>query len=235
MMKVLLAVERMKMKRKGFWLLTVLGPFGVVAMQMVNYGVRKDWLFEQSNDDWGYYLANVHSFTPLALMLGITILTSLMTSVENETNAWKQLLALPVSKGKVYFAKFITLAFLLLISSMLLFVFALAYGIFLDLGNDIAIQVLIEISFYPYFAALPLLALQLWIATVSQNQGIPITTGVLLTILVLSPNWPIWVFWSWPMLMNDWNEPLINAGLGVAAGFLLYLTGMLDFMRRDVK
>ena len=235
MMKALLAVERMKMKRKGFWLLTLLGPIGVVAMQMVNYGVRKDYLLEQSNDDWGYFLANVHSFTPLALMLGITILTSLMTSVENETNAWKQLLALPVSKGKVYFAKFITLATLLFISSVMLFVFTLAYGIFLDLGDDIPIQGLIEISFYPYFASLALLALQLWIATVSQNQGIPITTGVLLTILVMNPNWPIWVFWSWPMLVNDWNEPLINAGLGVAAGLLLYLTGMLDFMRRDVK
>ncbi len=89
-------------------------PFGVVALQMVNYGVRKDYLLQQSEDDWGgYYLLNVHSFTPLAIVLGIAILTSFIASIENETNAWKQLIALPVSKLTVYLSKFTLLAILL--------------------------------------------------------------------------------------------------------------------------
>lgn len=60
----LIRADFFKIKRKGFWLLTILGPFGVVALQMVNYGVRKDYLLEQSDDDWMYYLGNVHAFTP---------------------------------------------------------------------------------------------------------------------------------------------------------------------------
>lgn len=232
----LLCADFLKMKRKGFWFLTCLGPFGVVALQMVNYGVRKDYLLQQSEDDWGYYLLNVSSFTPLALVLGIAILTSFMASLENETNAWKQLISLPVSKMSVYLSKFTVLACLLFVSSLLLMVFSLAYGVFLNLGEGIRYLELLKHSIYPYFAALPILALQLWIATVSQNQGIPITTGILGVIFTYSAFvLPDWMIWKWPSLMNEWNDPMINVMLGIGVGILLYIVGMVDFTRRDVK
>lgn len=232
----LLHADFLKIKRKGFWLLTFLGPFGVVALQMVNYGVRKDYLLQQSDNDWQYYLFNVSTFTPLALVLGIAILTSFMASIENETNAWKQLVALPVSKMGIYLSKFTVLACLLFISSFILLLFSLAYGVFLQLGDSIPFTELLKFSFYPYFAALPVLALQLWIATVSQNQGIPITTGIFGVIFAYSAFvLPDWMLWKWPSLMNQWDEPLINVVLGIGVGCLLYILGMLDFSRRDVK
>ncbi|WP_026583824.1 ABC transporter permease [Bacillus sp. J33] len=232
----LLAADFMKIRRKGIWFLTVLGPIGVVAMQMVNYGVRKDYLYQQSDDRWGYYLGNIHSFTPLAIVLGIVILTSFMASIENETNAWKQLIALPVSKMGVYVSKFTVLSLLLLVSSILLMLFTLAFGLFLDLGADIPFTELLKYSFYPFFAALPILALQLWIAAVSVNQGVPITAGVLGVILTYAGYvLPDWMIWKWPLLMNDWDEPLINVMLGIGAGVLIYAAGMIDFTRRDVK
>src|SRR5699024_11640888 len=95
MFSIFIFIDFLKMKHKGFWLLTVLGRFGMIALQIVNYGVRKDYLLEQSNDDWAYYILNVSAFTPLAIVLGITILTSFISSIENETSAWKQLIALP--------------------------------------------------------------------------------------------------------------------------------------------
>ncbi|MFP3719151.1 ABC transporter permease [Niallia circulans] len=232
----LLRADFLKIKRKGFWFLTFLGPFGVVALQMVNYGVRKDYLLKQSEDDWGYYLLNVSSFTPLALALGIVILTSFMASIENETNSWKQLISLPVSKMNVYLSKFTVLAFFLFLSSVLLMVFTIAFGVFLDLGEQTPFVEIVKYSFYPYFAALPILALQLWIATVSQNQGIPITIGILGVIFVYSAMvLPDWMIWKWPSLTNEWNEPMINVLLGIGVGVLLYIAGMIDFTRRDVK
>jgi len=127
MMSKLLIAEFLKITRKGIWFLTLLGPVGVVALQMVNYGVRKDYLLQQSENDWGYFLLNIHSFTPLAVVLGIAILTSFMASIENETNAWKQLIALPVSKLSVYLSKFTVLTILLFLSSTLLMIFTLGY------------------------------------------------------------------------------------------------------------
>lgn len=232
----LLRADFLKIKRKGLWFLAFLGPFGVIALQMVNYGVRKDYLLNQSDDDWEYFLEYVHSFTPLALILGIAILTSFMASIENETNAWKQLISLPVSKMSVYLSKFMVLGSLLFVSSLLLGVFSLGYGILLNLGDQIPYLELLKYSFYPYLAALPVLALQLWISSVSQNQGIPITTGVLGVIFAYSAFiLPDWMIWKWPSLMNEWDEPLINVMLGIGVGTLLYIVGMLDFTRRDVK
>ncbi len=236
MIKKLLSVEFLKIKRKGFWFLTFLGPFGVIALQMVNYGVRKDYLLQQSENDWQYYLANVSSFTPLAIVLGIAILTSFLTSIESETNAWKQLIALPVSKWSVYLAKFTVLAFLLVVSSLLLMVFTFGFGLFLGLGSDIPYNSILTFSLYPVVAALPVLALQLWIATVSKNQGIPITTGIMGVIFAYSAYvLPDWMIWKWPTLRNEWGDPIINVLLGLGVGFLLYIAGMLDFARRDVK
>ena len=107
---------------------------------------------------------------------------------------------------------------------------------FLDLGDQIPYLELLKSSYYPYFAAFPILALQLWIATVSQNQGIPMTTGILGVIFAYSAYMlPDWMIWKWPSLMNEWDEPLINVMLGIGVGILLYIVGMLDFTRRDVK
>lgn len=232
----LLRSDFLKTRRKGFWILTCLGPLGVVALQMVNYGVRKDYLLQQSEDDWGYYLLNVHSFTPLALVLGIAILTSFIVSIENETNAWKQLIALPLSKRAVYVSKFTVVAFFLFLSSALLMVFSYSFGMYLNLQGSVPYLELIKISFYPFFSALPILALQLWISMVSQNQGVPITTGVLGVILTYSSySLPDWMIWKWPSLMNEWNEPWINVLLGLGVGAFVYFLGMIDFTRRDVK
>lgn len=232
----LLLSDFLKIKRKGFWFLTFFGPFGVVALQMVNYGLRRDYLLGQSENDWEYYLGNVSGFTPLAIVLGIVILTSFMASIENENNSWKSLISLPVSKLSVYLSKFTVLSFLLLVASFLLTVFTLIYGLFLDLGEGIPYFNLVKYSFYPFFAALPILALQLWAATVSQNQGIPITLGVLGVILTYSSYYlPDWMIWKWPSLMNEWNEPIMNVILGVGVGCVLYTIGMVDFVRRDVK
>lgn len=236
MIKNLIRTELLKIKRKGFWLLCFLGPFGVIVMQIVNYGVRKEYLLKQSDDDWSYYLDNVSSFTPLAIVLGITILTSLMTSIEDETNAWKQLMALPVTKWNVYLAKFTVLFSLFLLSSCLLMLFTLGFGVYLRLGDAIPYFSIIQYSFYPFFAALPVLALQLWIAVVSKNQGIPITTGIIGTILSFSGDaLPDWFIWKWPSLVNAWEKPILNVVLGITFGCVLYLAGVFDFNRRDVK
>ncbi|WP_010274254.1 ABC transporter permease [Paenibacillus senegalensis] len=236
MIRQLIAAEFYKVRRKGFWFLTFLGPFGVVALQMVNYGVRKDYLLQISDDHWRDYLENVSSFTPLALILGIVILTSLLASVEDETNAWKQIMAFPVSKLSVYLAKMSMLLGFLFLSCILLTLWTWGYGVFLQLDGPIPYGLMLQHGFYPFFAALPVLALHLWLTTVSRNQGLPITIGIMGVVFAFMPYaLPDWMIWKWPLLQNAWQEPLLNVGLGLIAGAALYLAGMLDFKRRDVK
>ena len=128
-------------------------------------------MLQQSDDHWLYYLSNVSSFTPLALVLGIAILTSLMTSIENETKAWKQLLSLPVSKWSVYLFEVHGVDRAPAESFIALAIASLALGLALDLDGKIPYVALLEYSFYPFFASLPLLALHLWLAAVIEHQG----------------------------------------------------------------
>jgi len=235
MMTQLLRAEWLKIKRKGLWLLAIIGPIGVVALQMVNYGVRKDYLLTQSDDDWGYYLNNVASFIPLALILGLVILTSLMASIENETNAWKQWIALPISKINVYVSKFVIVSIILFVSSSLLAVLTLLYGRTLGLGENIPWIHILHNSFYPYLASLALVGFHLWIATVSPNQGITITIGIIgVIICMMSYYLPDWVIWKWPTLMNQWDRPLMSVAFSIVAAIILLVIGMWDFNRRDV-
>ncbi|WP_066190147.1 ABC transporter permease [Gracilibacillus timonensis] len=232
----LLKTDFLKIKYKGLWFLSILGPIGVVALQMVNYGFRKDYLFQQTDDHWQQYISLVSSFTPLAIILGIVILTSFMASIEDETNAWKQLIALPISKREVYLSKFTVISCLLLISSLVLLLLTYLYGLTLGLGEDIPYLQIIQHSLLPFFASLPVLGLQLWLALVCKNQAIPTTIGVISVILAYaSMSLPDWVIWKWPTLDNEWGEPYINGLLGIAVGIAIYLVGMTDFKRRDVK
>ncbi|MNG38836.1 hypothetical protein D3C84_1266800 [compost metagenome] len=41
--------------------------------------------------------------------------------------------------------------------------------------------------------------------------------------------------YKWPMLDNQWNEPLIPAALGLVVGLFIYFVGTVHFVRKDVN
>ena len=62
------------------------------------------------------------------------------------------------------------------------------------------------------------------------------TSGIISVILTFMAYYlPDWMIWEWPTLQNDWQEPLFSALLGLAVGIAVYVFGMIDFVRRDVK
>ena len=116
-----LSSDWLKIRGKGIWFLVFLAPLGLTAMQALNFGLRLDYLKEQYADNlWGGLLGNVVVFVPLSLMLGATILSSMIANVEHEQGSWKQLLAMPIPRPAVYLAKFLLACVLLVISCLLL-------------------------------------------------------------------------------------------------------------------
>ncbi|WP_255259645.1 ABC transporter permease [Lentibacillus sp. CBA3610] len=141
-----------------------------------------------------------------------------------------------VSKMAVYLSKFMVLLLLLFVASVLLLDFNTGFGMYLDLGDHIPYLEAVKFSFYPLMAALPVLALHLWIALVSRHQGIPVTMGVIGVILAyMAYNLPDWLIWKWPALMNGWAEPATIIWLGIGCGLFLYAAGMVHFVRKDVS
>lgn len=233
----LLASDFLKLKRKMIWFLILLGPAGVVGLQAANFGLRYDWLTTLYKENlWGGLIQNMSMLTIPTLLLGIAIVSSMIANIEHATNSWKQTLALPISKASVFASKFIVVVLLLACSCILLAAGTILLGIALGFETNIPFQELVKMSAYPFLAAIPLIALQVWLSVTIMNQAVPLTVGIMGAVLSLWPSdYSIFIPWQWPWLINPWDKPAVSSMLGIMTGLLVLLAGTLDFVRRDVK
>ncbi|MCK6077182.1 ABC transporter permease [Paenibacillus silvae] len=232
-----LSSDWLKIRGKGIWFLVFLAPIGLTAMQALNFGLRLDYLKEQyAGNLWGGLLGNVFIFVPLALMLGATILSSMIAGIEHEQGSWKQLLALPISRPAVYLAKFLLACVLLIISSLLLTAGVVGLGLVLGFdAKEIPWAQALKLGLMPLAGALPVLSIELWFTLVSKNQALPVTFGIILAItgmfsLTISPHFPL----AWAQMAWSSPTPYLYAGMGAGLGILIMLTGMMHFSRKDV-
>jgi lantibiotic transport system permease protein len=234
MYKALLKAEFLKIKRKWIWGLAFLGPLGVIALQAINFGVRYDYLTDLYKDDlWAGLLENINSLSVFALMFGATLLASLVSSLEHQSTSWKHLLSLPLSKTKIFIGKFALVFILLTVSCILLVIGSIILGISLNYGTDIPLANLLKTCFYPYLASLPIVALQLWLSVVFNNQALPLFIGIVGSIFAGAL--PRWTIWSWPSLSNQWDKPIINVCLGIVVGLIILWISTIHFTKKDVN
>ncbi|ETT33573.1 ABC transporter permease [Paenibacillus sp. FSL R5-0623] len=232
-----LSSDWLKIRGKGIWFLVFLAPLGLTAMQALNFGLRLDYLKEQYADNlWGGLLGNVVVFVPLSLMLGATILSSMIANVEHEQGSWKQLLAMPIPRPAVYLAKFLLACVLLVISCLLLTAGIVGLGLILGFhASEIPWTHAIKLGLLPLAGALPVLSLELWLTMVNKNQALPVTLGIVLAItgmfsLSISPIFPL----AWAQMAWNGPNPYLYAGMGAGLGLLILLLGMMHFSRKDV-
>lgn len=237
MMLRALSADFLKIRKKGIWLLIFIAPIGLVAMQALNFGLRLDYLMKQYADDlWGGLLNNVAIFVPIALYLGVTLVSSLVAGVEHQMSSWKQLLALPISRISVFSAKF-TLCFLLLcVSCLLLPIGTAILGLLLGFGGGMPYLDMLRLGFVPFLAVLPMLALQLWLSLSFRNQSLPVTFGVgAAAVSMFSAQLPEWFPLNWPSFAYFDPRGEWYIGAGVICGIVIMIMGMLHFNRKDVE
>lgn len=232
-----LASDFVKIRRTMIVFLLFFGPFGVIGLQALNFGLRYDYLVKEYADDlWGGFLSNIQFLAAPALLLGLTIVISMIAGYEHQLNSWKQLLALPVTRFSVMASKFLLNFLLLLVSCILLAAGAVLLGLALGFGSGIPWGDVARMAFYPFVAALPIFTLQLWLSVTMKNQAIPLTVGIVGTILSLyAMILPDWVMWKWPLLINDAKKPELSVLAGAAGGAVLFLLASLHFSRKDVN
>lgn len=237
MMRVI-ASDWLKIRGRGVWLLALLGPLGVMAIQALNFGLRLDYMKSiYAGHLWEGLLEQTMQFVPMTLLLGSTLICSLIAGIEHQTGAWKQLLALPVSRISVFVSKLLLALMLLSVSCLLLPVFMAALGLLLGFpAVELPVIDLLRTGFPSFAAALPFTALQLWLSLVSRNQSLAVSVGVITAIM--SPfltSLPEWVPTNW--VYYAWSEPGRPgfAGAGMALGLLLLIPGAVHFGRKDVS
>lgn len=232
-----LSADWLKIRGKGLWFLVFLGPIGLVAMQGLNFGLRYDYLREQYSEDlWGGLLDNVASFVPIALFLGGTLVCSLIANVEHQMSSWKQLLALPISRTSVFMAKLVLCLLLVAVSCLLLSVGTVTLGLVLGFKVELIPYLdVLRIGFMSYIAALPVIALQLWLSLANRNQTLPVALGITLSLVsIFSMVLSEWVPLTWPYMAWESSHRLLFSGAGLLLGLLILLPGALHFARKDV-
>ncbi|WP_127485269.1 ABC transporter permease [Paenibacillus ehimensis] len=237
MMFRVLAADFLKIRRKAIWFLIFLGPFGVIALQGANYVLRYDYLMKKyAVDPWGAFLGNVQYLLPVTLLLGIAIIASMVANIEHQMNSWKQLLALPITRASVFSAKFTLCMLMLFVSCFLLGIGIIGLGLGLKLGTDVPLADIVKLSFYPFIASFPILALQLWLSSTMRNQAFPLTVGILGGVVsIYAPKMPDWFLWKLPWLTNEAGKPEYSVAAGLAAGMVIFAIGLIHFTRRDVN
>lgn len=235
----MLSAEKIKMKRTWLVVLPFLGPLAIILAMMVDFGLRREYLLPNAPDEWTVLITEVSILLPLMLLLGATLLASLLAEKEHQASAWKHILALPISRIGVYWAKGIQLIGLLMIVAVLM-VLALAFlWVWIPLNEPLPWDLFLKGGFYPVLAVLPVAMFQLWLSTIIRNQALPIFIGVVCSLF----SYPLsdWLPWSYPMnaipltIPQEGNDPSLWVPVGVGLGFLLLLLGALDFSRREVK
>ncbi|GGF65034.1 ABC transporter permease [Paenibacillus albidus] len=237
MMLRALSADWLKIRGKGLWFLVFLGPLGIVAMQGLNFGLRFDYLTKEYSDDlWGGLLDNIANYVPVALYLGGTLLCSMIANVEHQTSAWKQLLALPVSRTAVFMAKLLLCLLLVAVSCLLLSAGSVILGLILGFKMDlIPWGDILRIGFMSYLATLPVLILQLWLSLSFRNQTLPVSIGLTLSMgslfaTFLTEFMPL----TWPYLAWNAPNPIWFSGAGLLLGMLLIVPSAVHFARKDV-
>lgn len=232
-----LAADFGKIRKKMIWFLVFLGPLGVVGLQALNFGLRYDYLTRvYANDLWGAVIENVRFLSIPALLMGIVIISSMIATIEHQTSAWKQLLALPISRFSAFTAKFVLTCLLLAVSSTLLGIGTAVLGLSLGYGAAIPYAKLLASAYFPFLASMPFIALQVWLSVMLKNQAIPLTIGITSAILSLFGNQcPDWVPLKWPYVTERWEQPLSFIAAGLATGAAIYWIGLVNFARKDVR
>ncbi|WP_026583825.1 ABC transporter permease [Bacillus sp. J33] len=186
-------------------------------------------------------------YAVLFLPLITGVLASLVCRYEHQAGGWKQLLALPVTRGKVFAAKYVLI--LLLVMLIQLFYLAAVYGagMYKGAADPFPLEIIWKSILGGWVATFPLVALQLWMSVWFKSFAAPFAVNVIFTlpsILAMNservgPYYP----WAQPFAMMypetatediffiPWEQLLTVIG-----GFfvLFYLGGYLYFQRKAV-
>ncbi|ANS76280.1 permease [Paenibacillus yonginensis] len=237
MMLRALSADFLKIRGKGIWLLIVIAPLGLIAMQALNYGLRYDFMMKSYEGRlWeGLVMDNLFPFVPLALFLGATLVSSLLAGIEHQLSSWKQLLALPISRTAVFSAKYVLSVLLLAVSCLLLTLGTAVLGRVLGFPHELPYQELFTLSFWPLIGSLPLIAFQLWLSLTLKNQSLPVFLGIAMALgSLFTGNLGEYFPLNWPSMTLQSEHSGFYLGMGTGLGLLIMLLGLLHFTRKDV-
>ncbi|WP_058300854.1 ABC transporter permease [Gorillibacterium timonense] len=242
-----LTSEWRKLGKSSIWLLVLVGPLLSTLLGSLDLeGVANE------NEKWlGLFLNMASGQGLLFLPLFTGIFAAFVCRYEHLDGGWKQLMALPVRRTAVYFAK-LTLVLILVAAMQLLFLgFYLGGGKLLGLSlGSLPWQTVLGGIGGGLLGALPIAALQLAVSVGWTSFAGPLSLNVMLTIpnvlVVNSKDFSPWYPWAQPFMammpriaghetFAALNLSLSTVLIVIAGGTILFLaSGLFYFNRKEM-
>ncbi len=232
-------------KLRNNWIVfpVVLAPILILLLQYANFRIRYTSVVKEGDVPWTIFIEQ-HAIIWAVLILPIlsAVLSSMLIMNENTDNNWKYLLALPIKRGDVYFAKIILVIFFLLVSSILLGIGMLGSATILQLPGEIPYSQLIQTLSAAMIGAFAVLSIQFWLSIKFHNPGIPLAVaicGTVTAIFLLQSALTRWLPWVYPYLvlpirLNEEINITWYMGLSMVVGLLCLIIGYREFSQRDM-
>lgn len=239
----ILQSEWYKLRKSKITFILFVGPFVGLFI-----GLLSNLNFQGGINQWYLSLFAMNlTYALLFLPLITGVLASVICRYEHQAGGWKQLLALPVTRGKVFLAKYLLLIILVFVIQLFYLISIYGVGIIKGYTDPFPIDIVWKSIVGGWVATFPLIALQLWMSMLFKSFAAPFTVNVIFTLPAIlainserfGPLYP----WAQPFSMMyiggdtedlffiPW-EQLITV---VGGSFLLFfLGGYFYFQRKSV-
>lgn len=242
-MMALFYSEWLKLKKTAIWLLAPISPL-IAVLAGAAEGNRSDidspWLLLLG------VMAGMHAWLFLPMLNGI--FAALICRYEHVGGGWKQLLALPVSRTKLYIVKYVSVMMLIGLTQAIFLAVYLAAGAFLGLSSPVPWEELFRSVLGGWVACLPLAALQLIVSTAWPSFAAPLAVNVIFTIpnilIVNSAEYGPYYPWAQPLLammpfqeydFGAFNVSAVTLFAVILGSFCLFLaSGIVYFSKKAV-
>ena len=152
----LVQTEWFKLRKSKFSFILAVGPLLAFFS-----GLEAEFLREHSWEMLLVMMSLTYGLMFLPLVTGI--LAGLICRYEHQEGGWKQLLALPVSRGQVFVAKYTLLIVLVLVIQLLFLIALYAVGTIKGFTEPFPMLIVWKSIFGGWVASFTLVALQLWL------------------------------------------------------------------------
>lgn len=203
---------------------------------------------ELQGNEW--YLTILYmnlTYALLFLPLITGVLAGLICRYEHQAGGWKQLLALPVTRGKVFIGKYLLVVLLVLVVQILYLGSIFAVGTINGFTSPFPIDIVWKSILGGWVATFPLVVLQLWLSILFKSFAAPFAVNVIFTLpsilAINSERFGPYYPWAQPFSMmyiggNEgdvffvpWEQLLTVVG---GSFILFFLGGFLYFQRKAV-
>ncbi|WP_341302485.1 ABC transporter permease [Lysinibacillus sp. FSL H8-0500] len=242
-MLAILQSEWFKLRKSKITTILPVGP--LVALII---GISIDLQMEDGLTKWFFAIAFMNfTYALLFLPLITGVLAGSICRYEHQAGGWKQLLALPLSRGKIFIAKYVLLILLVLVIQVLYLAAIYTVGTVRGFTAPFPLEIIWKSILGGWIATFPLIALQLWLSVAFKSFAAPFAINVIFTLPTIlainsekiAPYYP----WAQPFSMMyiggdiddiffiPWEQLLTVVG---GSFLLFFIGGYIYFQRKAV-